>query len=415
LSFRHIFATGLALVACSGGGGAPIDAGTRVAAVDAGRAPPRDCTRAAVGTACDDLDPFTVADVCVSGACAGQRLSLEILEALGASGLSFLAPDDRAAVTARLALAPELEPRLRWKVIPRGKHTGPAKILTGAGAKLVFQPSSRIGNGGSRAPNPALAYDVTAQLELGGKWVDLPAPKKLRLVQTEADVLRQEYRDHGAAFQPTHAQIGPPARPQLNTGNYAVVAQEKSKALEALLDGVNAHVNQLLNNDVQKQPVGRRGLPRATVVVDPGPAINEVGPLGDSDPQGDDECAQPKVKGVCRAAILAGPNGIAETRANNRGVRIDVEPYVASAFRNPQRNRAVGSAAVNSRHTRGLALDIDPRPMKVRGKSSHELMCLVEQAGEGAVGKGGKSFTERGAVTFLDCDDPLADHVHVQL
>ena len=138
-----------------------------------------------------------------------------------------------------------------------------------------------------------------------------------------------------------------------------------------------------------------------------------MGALGDTDPQGDDVCAGPKVGGRCNGPIHAGPNGLAETRANNRQTRVKLEEFVSSAFRNPQRNRAAGSATINSRHTSGSALDIDPRSMPVPGKTPQQLMCIVEAAGDSIVGERA-SFTERGATLFLACDSPAADHVHLQ-
>ena len=94
-------------------------------------------------------------------------------------------------------------------------------------------------------------------------------------------------------------------------------------------------------------------------------------------------------------------------------VRVDVSKLVTSAFRNPQRNRAIGSQSLNSRHTRGRALDLDPRALSVPGKDARQLMCVIEAAGDRVVGEG-SSFTERGAATFLDCNDITADHVHLQ-
>src|SRR5690606_5066806 len=135
-------------------------------------------------------------------------------------------------------------------------------------------------------------------------------------------------------------------------------------------------VDRILSDDVQEQRVGTRGLRPNTVVVSPGPAVLEAGPLGDTDPQGDDACGGPVVNGACAGPILAGRNRIAETRANNRKTRIDVSKLVTSAFRNPQRNRAIGSRALNSRHTRGRALDLDPRALSIPGKDARQLMCV---------------------------------------
>ena len=71
------------------------------------------------------------------------------------------------------------------------------------------------------------------------------------------------------------------------------------------------------------------------------------------------------------------------------------------------------SASINSRHTLGSALDLDPRLLSIPGKTAPQLMCILEAAGDAVVGKK-DSFTERGATTFLACDSPAADHVHVQ-
>ena len=90
-----------------------------------------------------------------------------------------------------------------------------------------------------------------------------------------------------------------------------------------------------------------------------------------------------------------------------------LEDFVSSAFRNPQRNRAAGSVVLDSRHTRGRALDLDPRLMPVPGKTPQQLMCIVEAAGDAVVGER-DSFTERGATRFLECNDPMADHVHLE-
>ncbi len=405
-------------------GGTSSDTGTTTAErPDAGPSAPvvrKDCRGAPERAVCTDEDPFTVDDRCTQGTCRGTALKLEIVEAFTEPSavtrrMSFLAPTDRTVVRARLAGADGLVGNLRWAVTPKGDATGPAKVMTELGPALTFAGSSKIGQNGSRKPNPALEYEVLAFLELDGKRLEAKLPQTLFIRQEEGDVLRQEYLDYATHFQPTAAQIVPPSRPRFNTGNYTVIAEEKKNGLETLLAGMTSHLRTLTNNDVQRVPVGRTGLPANTVVVDPGPAIFNVGPLGDTDPQGDDRCAGPVVNGRCAGAILAGPNGKAETVANNRRTFVDLERFVSSAYRNPQRNRAAGSITRNSLHTRGLALDIDPRTLELPGKTAAHAMCLVEQAGELAAAPSGKSFTERGAATFLECDDPFADHVHVNL
>ncbi len=398
---------------------AAADAGLAAASKDAG--PPKlltDCSGARERTPCSDGDPLTVEDRCSRNLCVGTKLKLEIVEAFtdpAADRRSFLAPSDKTVVRARLIGPEPLVSTVSWKVTPKGSQTGPAKLVTAKGPALTFIGSSKIGQNGSRQPNPALQYEVLAFLELEGKRLEAKLPQTIVIRQEEVDVLRQEYLDYGTNFQPSAAQIVPPTRPHFNTGNYSLIAEEKKDGLENLLKSVSKNLNALINNDVQKVPVGRAGLPPNTVVVEPGPSIFNVGPLGDTDPQGDDRCAGPVVEGRCGGAILAGPNGRADTTANNRRSFVDVERFVSSAYRNPQRNRAAGSITRNSLHTRGMALDIDPRTMNIPGKSAQQAMCLVEQAGELAAAPTGKSFTERGAATFLECDDPFADHVHVNL
>ncbi len=375
-----------------------------------------DCSTAADSAACDDGDRFTVGDRCTARECKGTALSLEVAEAfveVSPGRTSFLAPAEQMVVVARLNGSPEHEAALEWKVTARGRHTGPAKILTGRGQRLVFQGTSKLGNSGSRRPNPPLEYDVVALLNLDGRNFEANLPADVLLRQSEVETLRQEYVDYDTRFRPGPLHVVPVSRPLFNTGNYSLIVEEQPDALERMFNGINHHATRLVNNDVQVHPVGKRGLSRTTVVVDPGPSGYNTGALGDTDPTGDDECAQPKVDGRCKAAILAGPNGVVETPANNRRVKIDIDRFITSAFRNPQRNRAAGSVTRNSLHTRGLALDIDPRAMAIPGKSSTDMMCILEQAGDLAVAPDGKSFTERGAATYLECDDPIADHVHV--
>jgi hypothetical protein len=254
---------------------------------------------------------------------------------------------------------------------------------------------------------------VVASATVDGKTLEARLPPTTFIRQDEQDIVRQEYSDYGALFRPGLTQVSVPRRALLNTGNYAVIVEEDEGKLEELLNQVQGEVNRILTDDVQEKRVGTRGLRPDTVVVSPGPPVLEAGPLGDTNPQGDDVCGGPVVNGACGGPILAGRNRMAETRANNRRVRVDVSKLVTSAFRNPQRNRAIGSQALNSRHTRGRALDLDPRSLSVPGKDARQLMCVLEAAGDRIVGEG-NSFTERGAATFLDCNDVTADHVHIQ-
>jgi hypothetical protein len=348
------------------------------------------------------------------GGSAAPEVALEIVEVDTPSGdtdePTFVAPAEEASIRARVSRAPEREGAIRWQIEPVGSHTGPgAPSAAPAGATLVFRGASRLPATGSREPNPPLEYEVVASLADGGDTLEAP----VLLRQLERDVLRQEYVDYATQFRPGPDQVGPPARVVLNRGNYSVVAEEVPGGLAALLDELTVAVRGLMASDVQVVPVGRTGLDPQAVVVEPGPPVLRVGRLGSTDPKGDDVCAGPLVGGRCAGPVRAGPNGTAETRANNRGISLDLSRAVTSAFRNPQRNRAVGSKALNSRHTRGRALDLDPRVLAVPGRTSAQMMCVLEAAGDAVAGPS-NSFTEKGATTFLACDSPLADHVHVQ-
>lgn len=292
-------------------------------------------------------------------------------------------------------------------------QAGPAVSAILEGKEITFRGSSAQRRDGSRQPNPPLEYEVIASATVEGRTLEARPPPGTFIRQNEPDIVRQEYVDYGTRFQPGLNHVSAPKSELLNTGNYSLIVEENAGNLEELLTQVQTEVDRILNDDVQEQRVGTWGLRPDTVVVSPGPAVLKAGPLGDTDPQGDDVCAGPVVNGACAGPILAGPNRIAETRANNRKIQVDISKLVTSAFRNPQRNRVISALSLNSRHTRGRALDLDPRSLSVPGKDARQLMCVFEAAGDRVVGEG-SSFTERGAATFLDCNDITADHVHIQ-
>jgi hypothetical protein len=350
----------------------------------------------------------------------GKEVALEVLDlTVGKPGKdeparsSFITGEDISS-RGRVRNATELEKGIRWHLQPVGPQTADADPTALEGQEAVFRAFSRVGTAGSRTPNPPLEYDVMVSLPLAdGKTLQVRLPSTTYLHQDEEDVLRQEYVDFGTKFRPSRAQISIPGKRTFNTGNYTVITEETTGGLARLLGQMDERIRALLNNDVQVRPVGTSGLSPWTMVVSPGAPILRVGALGDTDPQGDDVCAGLLVGGRCTGAILAGPNGTADTRANNRDTSFKLEDFVSSAFRDPQRNRAAGSVVLDSFHTRGRALDLDPRRMPVPGKTPQQLMCIVEAAGDAIVGES-DSFTERGATRFLPCDSDVADHVHVE-
>jgi hypothetical protein len=261
-------------------------------------------------------------------------------------------------------------------------------------------------------PNAALEYDVRARVVIDGQPVEDTVPPLAVIRQDERDIIRKEYVDAGTAFRPRRDQINPPARASFR-GNYTLIAEVSPGRLESFFAPVQVRVNALLNNDVQEVPVGMTGLAANAVVVSPGAPIIHVGALGDTDPEGDDVCTGPLVAGRCNGPIAAGPNGVADTTANNRAVVLDLESIITVAYRNPRRNVAAGSALLDSNHTRGQAVDLDPDTVALPARTSRHLKCIIEQAGDEIVGDG-DSITEQGCCNIVQCDDPVATHNHIE-
>lgn len=381
-------------------------------------------TPVADGTSCSDGG--VINGMCRSGRCVGVKL--EIYDVLTPSDTanpngedSFVTPDN-IVVRGRVTERPELDAQIRWTVAPVGGVTRAATPATATGPNITFKGASGQSTGGSRQANRPLQYDVTARVTVDGRQLEDTVPPLEPIRQDERDIIRQEYIDYATQFRPTRDKVNAPQTARFNTGNYSMIAEETAGNLQNLLNQLGPVVNALLNNDVQVRAVGTRNLQPTDVVVNPGPdiatsgsnAVN-IGPLGDTDPQGDDVCTV-MANGACNGAITAGPNGIAETRANNRNAGVNLSSAIESAFRNPQRNRAVGSMSVNSRHTRGRAFDLVPNAahgISVRGKTTNQLICIIEMAGDSIVG-GQDSFVEQGCCTFLRCNSPSADHNHIQ-
>ncbi len=349
----------------------------------------------------------------------GQEVTLEITEVFtrlvgtAPPRTSFVTTEETVAHAAVRGGEAGLTERIRWTVKPVGTHTGPATPAEATGAELAFRGTSALPITGARDPNPPLEYEVTATLDVAGRTLEAKLPATSFIRQEEADIVRQEYLDYGTTFKPALANVRVPGRTTLNRGNYSVIVEEKPGELDRLLLDMEKELNRLLNDDVQVVPVGTRVASPSSLVVSPGGSVLMLGPLGDTEPKGDDVCAGVRVGNGCAGAIRAGPNRIADTPANNRKTQVSLESIITSAYRNPQRNKFIGSGTINSRHTRGLALDLDPRSLVIPGKDARQLMCLVELAGIRVAGED-NSFSENGPVTFLDCNDPAADHVHVQ-
>jgi hypothetical protein len=112
-------------------------------------------------------------------------------------------------------------------------------------------------------------------------------------------------------------------------------------------------------------------------------------------------------------AISAGADGIAQTEVWAAGRSFNLR--VNSAWRNPERNEAVGGV-INSRHQVGEALDLDLDAGVVPGFAVPSLLfCVLETAGEGlnVNGREFHAFAEEGGIP-RPCNYDGVTHVHIQ-
>lgn len=263
---------------------------------------------------------------------------------------------------------------------------------------FVPQPGPRPLTG-SRTPNDPLGYNVrssinAAEINSQFSFFDVVLPLD-QLRQDERDRIRQEYVDFNTNAIPARTTIVAATNASFR-GNYNLIVDN---GLTNIYTNVTTGFNNLLRNDVQTVAVGTGALPPNTVVVSPGDPIMVVGALLSTTPRGDDQ--------VVGNNIVAGPNGIAETDANNQIGNVQYVLTVSSGYRNPRRNLAVGSQSANSYHVYGRALDIVVPA--VPGRTRAELYCILEQAGSNYA----FAISEVGA-TPATCNNASVDHVHVR-
>ncbi|MCP4490076.1 MAG: hypothetical protein GY820_22585, partial [Gammaproteobacteria bacterium] len=245
------------------------------------------------------------------------------------------------------------------------------------------------------------------------------------IVQDVRDVIRQEYVDYGAIL-PLRSQINYYGEGViLNNGNYEFVVNEVDSGLATLYNQYIEQYNSLIRFDEQVIDVGVSNLPADSIIVSPAGAVSfaeldlEISSLRNTILEGDDE--------LLNGNIVAGLNGIADTTANNVLGDIKYLVPVSSGYRNPQKNRAVGSNYVDSYHTRGRAIDFTP-PANIPGVGSVTELnipnttlttlkyCIMKQAGEFAA----RSNTEinNGSNTAVSCTYTPGtyhiDHVHLR-
>ncbi len=146
--------------------------------------------------------------------------------------------------------------------------------VTGGAAVFQFTPADntrlqenrrRLWAVGGRAPNPPLAFEVTAQLMVGGKLRDTATVSPQELRQDTRDILRQEYVDFKQiaprVVVPPREEVGPPdptasfPGDAFNTGNYRAPAAVRNGAMQQLAQGTQvAFTGTLRINSAYRNP-----------------------------------------------------------------------------------------------------------------------------------------------------------------
>ncbi|MFN7960818.1 MAG: Ig-like domain-containing protein [Thermoanaerobaculia bacterium] len=288
---------------------------------------------------------------------------------------------------ANVSPADRMGPTLSFEV--RQEPPEPQPYVRGTGC-------GNPGNG-SCARATALSYQLEAAYCSSGS-------DSATITQDQLDIIRQEYINNGLGA-PGRGEFRTPTA-QANYGPGDVLTTAYSVVLgspEVLAQNVYNEFNRLIHDDQQLAPLGTRNLAPTAPVVGPGANVVTIGPVLSTRPcNGGPAGCDDQVMGN---NIVAGPNGIAETVAQNRVTA--VRPTINSAWRNPQRNEAVNGVQ-NSRHQFGNAIDLNPGG-GAEGLTRTQIVCILEQAGDNiATGIAEHLSTQR------LCNASDITHVHVQ-
>lgn len=308
---------------------------------------------------------------------AGLKLSLTQL-----SAQTFVTTDAialRASVGAPVSDVPVL-----WTVEGGGAASGITGFPTdaenpsdGSGiSAFSFVPSTNTPlvrdrrtrwTAGSRAPNPAISFEVTAKIVLDGEEfkIRLSETNLGPLSQDETDRLRQEYYDYNIAV-PGRGDVVASLGAGYNEGNY----------------GVQLSVD--LPGHYSRAVAAYRG-------------------------------RQVSISMTVNGQVF---NNVPVTIPANAPVTIP------SGYRNPQRNRAVGSQFPDSRHTRGRALDLVPSVVQVMASVTVNGQTVTQRVTLGlhqtlypalhaAASTVGTAIAEQSA-TPVPVGDSRENHIHVQ-
>lgn len=254
------------------------------------------------------------------------------------------------------------------------------------------------GKGGSKSRSEPLSYAIRAQY--------CSRDKTHTITQDQLDIIRQEYLNHGIDI-PDRDEFRFPTdtanftAAEVRTTEYDVVLGSP----EILAQSVRDEFNRRILDDVQAVPVGTRNLPPMMPVVTPGNDINEIKALLDTPPCNGAPAPTTCDDQVVGNTIVAGANGVAETVAVNRVTNVPLR--LNSAWRNPERNEAVGGV-LRSLHQYGNAIDLGLAG-SAEGKTKAQLYCILETAADTVAHGLAEQLS-----TQIACNDRRVTHVHVQ-
>jgi Peptidase M15 len=263
----------------------------------------------------------------------------------GGNGISFISTDSITLAATQPAPATGAPPEITWTVTSASANSGTGTPHTGKGAAFSFRPNpTRRPTAGSRAANPPIKYRVEAKAGAASAGFDLE--------QDEADTIRQEYVDY-RVHVPDRSIVVAPTIATYNTGNYSLIVD----------GGMDTHL-----------AATTAEFARLTQAAAPHPAPPPAAGSG---------------SGSAAPPPAPAPVPVPAIR-------------VTSGYRNPQRNKDVGSVLPASNHVMGHALDL-----AVAGANA-TLWARLRNAG----GVSATSICEHGP-TQVECNAANVDHVHI--
>ena len=213
-------------------------------------------------------------------------------------------------------------------------------------------------------------------------------------------MIRQEYVNHGilvpTELQPVQASTHFTAG-ELNNTAYSLVSGQPGPFAES----IRTQYNSLLNSDEQIVPFRTGHLSATAVVVKATSTIQTIGTILHTVPCNG---VQPCDDQIVGTTIVAGNNGIADTEA----FRGDFGLQVTSAWRNPERNEAVGGVLTSMHQYAGA---IDMLPLNVTNHTRAQLMCILQTARDNT---GGNGFAEDNPASPVMCNTTGVSHIHIQ-